>query len=100
MSISKIMTLAALVAMLVFIFGDVVENQGRNISGIVVEAPTGLDTTGRPVANARVEYMGDNSTGVQTTTTDTNGRFELPPGTSGKGKTIRLPWERTSAHPA
>ena len=83
MSISKIMTLTALVAMLVFIFGDVVENQGRNISGIVVEAPTGLDTTGRPVANARVEYMGDNSTEVQTTTTDANGRFELPPGTSG-----------------
>lgn len=83
MSISKILTLAALAAALVFIFGDVVENQERKIKGIVVQTPTGLNTTGRPVANARIEYMGDNSTGVQSTTTDSNGRFELPSGTSG-----------------
>lgn len=83
MSISKILTLAALAAALVFIFGDVVENQERKIKGIVVQTPTGLNTTGRPVANARIEYMGDNSTEVQSTTTDSNGRFELPSGTSG-----------------
>ena len=76
MSISKIMTLAASAAALVFIFGDVVENQERKIKGIVVQAPTGPNAVARPVANARVEYMGDNnSTEVQSTTTDSNGRF-------------------------
>ena len=83
MSISKIMTLAALAAALVFIFGDVVENQERKIKGVVVQTPTGPNTTGRPVANARVESMGDNSTEVQTTTTDASGRVELPSGTDG-----------------
>ncbi len=58
--------------------------QERQIKGIVVQTPTGLNTTGHPVANARVEYMGDNLTEVQTTTTDANnGRFELPSGTGG-----------------
>lgn len=82
MSISKILTLVALAAALMFIFGDVVENRTGRFKGIVVQTPTGLNTTGHPVANARVEYMGDNLTEV-TTTTDANGRFELPSGTGG-----------------
>ena len=102
MSISKIMTLAASAAALVFIFGDVVENQERKIKGIVVQAPTGPNAVARPVANARVEYMGDNnSTEVQSTTTDSNGRFELPSGTSGivTASLARLPERRIPAWP-
>lgn len=79
----RIPAVAALAAVLLFASGGVVENQERTISGVVVHAPTGLETIGRPVADARVEYAEDDGGSVEVTSTDANGRFDFPAGSDG-----------------
>ena len=84
MSINKITTLATLAAAMVFVSGSVVENQGRTISGKVVEPPSGfLSTVGTPVANARVEYLEDGAGSPAVATTDASGNFSFPAGQDG-----------------
>lgn len=64
---------------------SVVENQERQISGVVSTPPGNLATVGSPIANARVEYVedgADNSTAL-VATTDQNGRFSFTAGDSG-----------------
>lgn len=79
----RIPAVAALAAVLLFASGGVVENQERTVAGVVVHAPTGLETVGRPVADARVEYAEDDGGSVQVTSTDANGRFDFPAGSDG-----------------
>jgi hypothetical protein len=79
----KGIAVAAPAAILMFTMGVVVENQGRKVSGVVVHAPSGLERSGRPVADARVEYAEDDVEGVQVTSTDAKGYFEFPAGRDG-----------------
>lgn len=49
-------------ATMLLITGAVAQNQtARKVTGVVVHTPSGLATTGRPIANARVEYLDDSA---------------------------------------
>ena len=92
-------------ATMLLITGAVAQNQtARKVTGVVVHTPSGLATTGRPIANARVEYLDDSAEEMQVTSTDRKGYFEFPAGRSGvvtaskKGlATISMGWPPRSS---
>ena len=81
----KMVAVLAAGAVVTFLSIDEVENQGRQVTGVVARTPSGLATTGSPIQNARVEYVedgADDSTAL-VATTDQNGRFAFPAEGSG-----------------
>lgn len=85
MKTKKIIAMLAAGATVASLSVSKVENQGRQVSGVVSTTPSILAATGSPISNARVEYVedgADDSTAL-VATTDQNGRFAFTAGGSG-----------------
>ena len=72
MSTKKMIATVAAFAAVTSLSIDEVENQqGRQVTVVVTETPTGLESSGQPIQNARVEYVedgADDSTAIASTT--------------------------------
>ena len=65
---------------------DEVENQqGRQVTVVVTEVPSGLASSGRPIQDARVEYVEDgvDDSAAIASTTDANGSLKFTAGSPG-----------------
>ena len=86
MSTKKMVAAAAAFAVVASLSIDDVENQqGRQVTVVVTQTPTGLATTGQPIEDARVEYVedgADDSASIASLT-DANGSLKLTVGNPG-----------------
>ena len=86
MTTKKTLATIAAFAAVAFLSMDEVENQqGRQVTVVVTQTPNGLESTGRPINNARVEYVEDgaeDSTAIASTT-DANGSIKFTAGNAG-----------------
>ena len=75
----------AAVATVVYLSIDAVENQTRQITGIVTDTPSSLATSGTPLSGVRVEYVEDgaDADSALVATTGQDGRFSFTAGGSG-----------------
>ena len=82
---TKMVAALAACAAVAFLSIDEVENQERQITGVIARTPSGLITVGSPIQNASVEYVEDGAAGSTAliATTDRNGRFSFTAGGSG-----------------
>lgn len=79
----RIIAAVATITTLLFT-GAVVQNQtARKVTGVVAHSPSGLASAGRPIPNARVEYLDDSADEVQVTSTNSKGYFEFAAGRNG-----------------
>ena len=86
MSTKKMIATVAAFAAVTSLSIDEVENQqGRQVTVVVTETPTGLESSGQSIQNARVEYVedgADDSTAIASTT-DANGSLKFTAGNPG-----------------
>ena len=85
MNTKKMIAMLAAVAAVAYLSVGEVENQERQITGIVEYPLSDLETVKRPIRNVRVEYVEDEADdrNALITTTDENGRFSFTAGESG-----------------